>query len=179
MKEEKVASSKEKVSNDLGGAQTDLLLKAVNGPHGIYVKRLLDIRDRLLDEIQFHAGDNLKRTAQDASSDLSAYKYHMADAASDNCDREFSLTMVSNRQDALYEIDDALKRIENGTYGICEMSGKPISKARLDVIPWARFTAECQAEFEKKNKKQVQTFTSFLEEEDQLKEEEEKLIDES
>lgn len=131
-----------------------------------YMSRLLDIRDRLLDEIQFHAADNLKRTAQDASSDLSAYKYHMADAASDNSDREFSLSMVSNRQETLYEIEAAIKRLENGVYGICEKSGAIIPKERLEVIPWARFTAACQEEFERMNKKKVQTFDPFAEEVD-------------
>jgi DnaK suppressor protein len=150
----------------------DKLLKAVQGPYGVYVKRLLELRDRLLDEIHFHAGDNLKRTTQDASSDLSAYKYHMADAASDNFDREFSLTMVSNRQDVLYEVEEALERLENGTYGICEMSGKPIPRERLDVIPWARFTAEWQAEFERKNKKQpVRSFNPLSNDEEELNEE--------
>jgi DnaK suppressor protein len=131
-----------------------------------YMNRLLDIQDRLLDEIQFHAADNLKRTSQDASSDLSAYKYHMADAASDNSDREFSLSMVSNRQETLYEIEAAIKRLETGVYGICEKSGQIISKERLEVIPWARFTAACQEEFERTNKKRVQSFDPFAEESD-------------
>ncbi|MBI4027290.1 MAG: TraR/DksA C4-type zinc finger protein [Verrucomicrobia bacterium] len=136
-----------------------LLAKAAKGPHGRYVKFLLDLRDRLLDDIEFHASDNLRRTQKDASSDLSAYSVHMADAGTDNFDREFALSMVSNEQEALYEIDEALKRLENGTYGICEMSGKPIPKARLDAIPWARYTVECQSEMEKSHQKRLpQTF---------------------
>lgn len=136
-----------------------ILAKAAKGPNGRYVKLLLDLRDRLLDDIEFHASDNLKRTQKDASSDLSAYSFHMADAGTDNFDREFALSMVSNEQEALYEINEALKRIENGTFGVCEMSGKPIPKARLDAIPWARFTVECQSEMEKTHQKRLpQTF---------------------
>ena len=120
---------------------------------------LLQTRDHLLDNIEFHASDNLKRTQRDASSDLSAYSFHMADAGTDNFDREFALSMVSNEQEALYEINEALKRLENGNYGLCEMCGKPIPKARLDVIPWARCTVECQSELEKNQQKRVpQTF---------------------
>ncbi len=136
-----------------------LLAKAAKGPYGRYVKLLLNIRDRLLDDIEFHASDNLKRTQKDASSDLSAYSFHMADAGTDNFDREFALSMVSNEQEALYEINEALKRLENGTYGFCEISGKPIPKARLSAIPWARYTVECQTEMEKTQQKRApQTF---------------------
>ncbi len=136
-----------------------LQAKAAKGPNGRYLKLLLDLRDRLLDGIEFHASDNLKRTQKDASSDLSAYSFHMADAGTDNFDREFALSMVSNEQEALYEINEALKRIENNTFGICEMSGKPIPKPRLDAIPWARYTVDCQEEFEKTHQKRhPQTF---------------------
>ncbi len=71
---------------------------------------------------------------------------------SDAYDRDFALSLLSQEQDALYEIDQALKRIELGTYGTCEMSGKSISHARLEAIPFARFTVECQSQLEKQNK---------------------------
>ena len=70
----------------------------------------------------------------------------------DAYDRDFALSLLSQEQDALYEIDQALKRIELGTYGVCEMSGKPIPHARLEAIPFARFTVECQSQLEKQNK---------------------------
>ncbi len=133
--------------------------KAAKGPLGKYVKLLLELRDRILDGIEFHASDNLKRTQKDASGDRSAYSFHMADAGTDNFDREFALSMVSNEQELLYEVNEALKRLENGTFGLCEMSGKPIPKARLEVIPWARYTVECQEEIEKtQTKRSPQTF---------------------
>ena len=62
------------------------------------------------------------------------------------------MSLLSQEQDALYEIDEALKRIEVGTYGKCEMSGKPIPHARLEAIPFARFTVECQTQLEKQSK---------------------------
>jgi RNA polymerase-binding transcription factor DksA len=77
---------------------------------------------------------------------------HPADAGSDAYDRDFALNLLSHAQDALYEIDQALRRIESGTYGICEMSGKPIPHERLEAIPWARLTVECQSQLEKENK---------------------------
>src|SRR5438445_13234920 len=77
---------------------------------------------------------------------------HQADAGSDAYDRDFALSLLSPEQDALYEIDQALKRIEVGTYGICEMSGKPIPHTRLEAIASARFTVECQSQLEKQNK---------------------------
>lgn len=85
-------------------------------------------------------------------SEASLLKTHPADAGSDAYDRDFALDLLSRARDGLYEIDQALRRIESGTYGICEMSGQPIPHARLDAIPWARFTVECQSEIEKENK---------------------------
>jgi|SRR5205807_10231026 len=77
---------------------------------------------------------------------------HPADAGSDAYDRDFALSLLSREQDALYEITQALRRIELGTYGICEMSGNPIPCARLEAIPFARFTVECQSQLERQTK---------------------------
>ncbi len=73
---------------------------------------------------------------------------HMADAASDSYDRDWALAMLSSAQNALYEIDEALNRIRLGTYGLCELTGKPIEAERLKAIPWARFSAAAQAQVE-------------------------------
>ena len=96
------------------------------------------------------ARDNL-RTGHDAH-EVSAHGLHQADAGSDAYDRDFALSLLSQEQDALFEIDEALKRIAKGSYGVCEMSGKNIPKARLEARPFARFTVECQNEIEKKNR---------------------------
>ncbi|MFM8684337.1 MAG: TraR/DksA family transcriptional regulator [Chthoniobacterales bacterium] len=112
--------------------------------------RLLALKDTLLDSMTGVARDNL-RTGGDAHED-SAHGLHQADAGSDAYDRDFALNLLSQEQDALFEIDEALKRIARGTYGTCEMSGKAIPKARLEARPFARFTVECQNEIEKKNR---------------------------
>ncbi|MBE2181278.1 MAG: TraR/DksA C4-type zinc finger protein [Chthoniobacterales bacterium] len=112
--------------------------------------RLLALKDTLLDSMTGVARDNL-RNGHD-SHEVSAHGLHQADAGSDAYDRDFALNLLSQEQDALFEIDEALKRIARGTYGTCEMSGKPIPKARLEARPFARFTVECQGEIERKNR---------------------------
>lgn len=112
--------------------------------------RLLVLKDTLLDSMTGVARDNL-RTGHDGH-EASAHGLHQADAGSDAYDRDFALNLLSQEQDALFEIDEALKRISLGTYGVCEMSGKPIPKARLEARPFARFTVQCQNEIEKKNR---------------------------
>jgi DnaK suppressor protein len=113
-------------------------------------EKLLQLRDAMVDSMAGVAQDTLRSRAE--GSEASAFGMHQADAGSDAYDRDFALSLLSQEQDALYEIDQALKRIELGTYGICEMSGKPISHARLEAIPFARFTVECQSQLEKQNK---------------------------
>src|SRR6266516_3051519 len=113
-------------------------------------EKLLQLRDAMVDSMAGVAQDTLRSRAE--GSEASAFGMHQADAGSDAYDRDFALSLLSQEQDALYEIDQALKRIELGTYGICEMSGKPIPHARLEAIPFARFTVECQSQLEKQNK---------------------------
>jgi RNA polymerase-binding transcription factor DksA len=80
---------------------------------------------------------------------MASYSLHMADSGTDNFDRDFALSLLSSDQDAIYEIEEALRRIEKNSYGICELTGKPIPRARLDAIPWTRFTVEAQAQLER------------------------------
>ena len=113
-------------------------------------ERLLQLRDAMVDSMAGVAQDTLRSRAE--GSEASAFGMHQADAGSDAYDRDFALSLLSQEQDALYEIDQALKRIELGTYGVCEMSGKPIPHTRLEAIPFARFTVDCQSQLEKQNK---------------------------
>ena len=113
-------------------------------------ERLLQLRDAMVDSMAGVAQDTLRARAE--GSEASAFGMHQADAGSDAYDRDFALSLLSQEQDALYEIDEALKRIDLGTYGKCEMSGKPIMHARLEAIPFARYTVECQSQLEKQNK---------------------------
>jgi len=144
-------------------------------------EKLLQLRDAMVDSMAGVAQDTLRSRAE--GSEASAFGMHQADAGSDAYDRDFALSLLSQEQDALYEIDQALKRIELGTYGVCEMSGKPIMHARLEAIPFARFTVECQSQLEKQNKasRVRQSVTSLfgLTDEEGEGEEEEAKTDES
>jgi RNA polymerase-binding transcription factor DksA len=91
----------------------------------------------------------LRKSAKDDSGDLSGYGQHMADAGTDTFDRDFALSLVSSEQEALSEIDAAIKRIHAGTYGICEITQKPISKDRLLAVPFTRHSAEAQKGLER------------------------------
>ncbi len=106
-----------------------------------YYKNLLDLRDRLLRQ--------MSGLAKESAEEMTSYSLHMADSGTDNFDRDFALSLLSSDQDAVYEIEEALKRIEKNTYGVCELTGKTIPKARLDAIPWTRFTVEAQAQLER------------------------------
>ena len=106
-----------------------------------YYANLLELRERLLHQ--------MNGLAKETAETLPGYSLHMADSGTDNFDRDFALSLLSSDQDAIYEIEEALKRIEKNTYGVCELTGKTIPKARLDAIPWTRFTVEAQGQLEK------------------------------
>src|SRR5215813_10513604 len=113
-------------------------------------QKLLQLRDAVVDSMAGVAQGTLRSRAE--GSEASAFGMHQADAGSDAYDRDFALSLLSQEQDALYEIEEALKRVDAGTYGICEMSGKQIPHAWLEAIPFARFTVECQTQIEKQKK---------------------------
>ena len=117
-----------------------------------YQRLLLGLRDHLLDAINTTAGQTLNRSQRDSSGDISGYPTHLADVGSEDFDRDFALSFVSSEQEGLYEIAEALKRLEINTFGICEMCSKPIKKARLKAVPFARFCLPCQTEVEKEKK---------------------------
>jgi RNA polymerase-binding transcription factor DksA len=106
-----------------------------------YYQNLLDLRERLLRQ--------MNGLAKESAEEMASYSLHMADSGTDNFDRDFALSLLSSDQDAIYEIEEALKRIERNTYGVCELTARPIPKARLDAIPWTRFTVEAQAQLER------------------------------
>lgn len=114
-----------------------------------YHKLLVELRDHLTGQIDQHSEETLKRSSKDDAGDLSSYGQHMADAGTDTFDRDFALSLVSSEQEALAEIEAAIKRIHNGTYGICEITGKPIAKERLLAVPFTRYSAEAQKEIER------------------------------
>lgn len=112
-------------------------------------RRLLELRDELLNTMAGVARGNLREHAD--SGEASAFGMHSADAGSDAYDRDLALNLLSQEQNALYEIEEALARIENGTYGYCELSGEKIHSDRLEAIPFARLTVQCQSKLEKEN----------------------------
>ncbi|KXU35928.1 hypothetical protein AXK11_05225 [Cephaloticoccus primus] len=121
-----------------------------------YYKLLVELREHLTGQIDQHSEDTLKRSSKDDAGDLSSYGQHMADAGTDTFDRDFALSLVSSEQEALSEIEAAIKRITSGTYGICEVTGKPIAKPRLLAVPFTRYSAEAQKEIER-NRYRVRT----------------------
>ncbi len=114
-----------------------------------YYRLLINLRSHLTEDIERHSEETLKRSSKDDAGDLSAYGQHMADAGTDTFDRDFALSMVASEQEALSEIDAAIKRIRDGTYGICEINQKPIAKERLLAVPFTRHSAEAQKGLER------------------------------
>ena len=127
--------------------QVDTRTKKRNGEFKVkpewtkYYQNLLELRDQLLKQ--------MSGLAKESAQEMAGYSLHMADSGTDNFDRDFALSLLSSDQDAIYEIEEALKRIEKSTYGICELTGKAIPKARLEAIPWTRFTVQAQAQLER------------------------------
>ena len=106
-----------------------------------FYEHLLELRDQLTRQ--------MNGLAKESAQEMAGYSLHMADSGTDNFDRDFALSLLSSDQDAVYEIEEALKRIEKNTYGICELTGKPIPRSRLEAIPWTRFTVQAQAQLER------------------------------
>ena len=125
------------------------IIKPINGAGPIKIKpewqkyyaTLIDLRERLVAQ--------MNGLAKESAEEMAGYSLHMADSGTDNFDRDFALSLLSSDQDAVYEIEEALKRIEKNTYGVCELTGKAIPRARLEAIPWTRFTVEAQAQLER------------------------------
>ena len=112
-------------------------------------KALIGQKAMILEELMKIRGENLGKSIKDASGDLSGYSFHMADMATDLYDREFSLELAEGEREILYSLDEAIKRVDEGTYGKCDMCGESISKQRLKAMPQARYCITCQEQEEK------------------------------
>lgn len=123
-----------------------------------YYKLLIELRQELSEEISLHTSDTLQHRSDDHAGDQTLED----DAGSDAYDRDFALSLVSSEQEALNEIEDALLRIKQGAYGVCEITGKSIRKERLTAVPFTRFSVEGQAEFEKNKRIKVNSITGGL-----------------
>ena len=117
----------------------------------VQFKKLLTERKLgILEDIKHIADETLKQSQKEASGDISGYSFHMADVATDNYDREFNLGLASNERKTLYEIDAALHKIDDGSFGVCEECGCLVTKKRLKAVPHAINCIKCQEAKEKK-----------------------------
>ena len=107
-----------------------------------YRELLVEKLKEILGNVDHIESEALKKSRQDSSGDLSSMPIHMADIGSDNYEQEFALGLMDSERKIVQEIYEALKRIQNKTYGICEGTGKPIPKLRLDGIPWTRYCVQ-------------------------------------
>ena len=115
-----------------------------------FKKLLLKKREDIVTEMNNITKDTLSKSQREASGDLSGYSFHMADQASDNYDREFSLNLASDSQKLIYAIDEALGRLKEKSYGRCSKCNKEISRKRLHAIPYAILCIDCQRKEESK-----------------------------
>ncbi|MDP0501173.1 MAG: TraR/DksA C4-type zinc finger protein [Verrucomicrobiota bacterium JB022] len=125
-----------------------------------YHKLLVELRDSVRNELSEHSNDTLKRSQKEDTGDLAT----SADSGSDNFDREFALSLLSTEQEALKEIEAAIERIYNGSYGVCEITGHKIADERLEAVPFTRFSLEGQRQYESTSRRRVQRAGAFLNE---------------
>lgn len=115
-----------------------------------YEELLIAKRKEILSEMGIMESQ-VGTTIKDSTGDLSSYSYHMADQGTDSMERELAFMLASKSGRLLYHIDEALRRIQDGSYGLCLLCKKPISNARLEAVPHARLCIDCKsAEEEKK-----------------------------
>ena len=110
---------------------------------------LVEKLKEIMGDVDHIESEALKKSRLDATGDLSSMPIHMADIGSDNYEQEFSLGLMDSERKIVQEIHAALKRIENGSYGICEGTGEPIPKARLEGIPWTPYCVKYAEMIEK------------------------------
>ncbi|MBU0700453.1 TraR/DksA family transcriptional regulator [bacterium] len=110
----------------------------------LYREKLMELQESHLVEKKELEADYLHNSQKDESGDLSAYSLHPADMATDTYEKEKNIAILSNLSNTLITINEALYRIEQGSYGICEECRKEISDARLDAMPTACLCIECK-----------------------------------
>ena len=113
-----------------------------------YKERLVALRIRLRGDVSQMSDAVLEKTLMQANGGLSAMPTHMADIGTDNFEREFTLTLMESKDRTLEQIEEALERMEDGVYGVCEMCDAKISKTRLNAIPYSVLCVRCAARIE-------------------------------
>jgi len=109
-----------------------------------FKRLLLREREKITGEIMHLSENALSSSQRDSSGDLSGYALHMADLGTDTFQRDLDLGLVSKEQEILYKIDEALRMIQDGTYGKCQECGQPIKESRLRAVPFAKLCIACQ-----------------------------------
>jgi RNA polymerase-binding protein DksA len=113
-----------------------------------YEKLLLKKRREMVEGLESLRKDSTD-TIKESTGDLSSYSYHMADLGTDAQEREKKFQLASKSQRFIHHIDEALRRIKDGTYGKCHTCGQDISRPRLTAVPHARYCIECKEKEEK------------------------------
>ena len=111
-------------------------------------KLLVEERARVEEEMRRQESTSLSSSQRDSSGDLSGYSFHLADAGTDTYERQFAANLVTAEQKIVFEVDGALLRVEDGTYGICRKCNKNIGKKRLEIVPYARLCRKCKEKME-------------------------------
>ncbi len=119
-----------------------------NNDMTVYRERLIALRARLRGDVNNMANATLHKRRSEANGDLSSMPIHMADMGTDNFEQEFTLHLMQSEEDTLGRIEIALERIEEGTYGECEVCGVRIPKARLNALPYATTCVKCASKRE-------------------------------
>lgn len=132
------------------GTKTAKMKKSEMRP---YKKKLEIQRAILAGDINHMEKEALKKNRKDSSGDLSNMPVHLADVSSDNYEQEFTLGLMENKGEVLSEIEYALEKMDDGTYGVCEICQKKIKKARLEAIPYTRYCISCQENAERKTER--------------------------
>jgi RNA polymerase-binding transcription factor DksA len=114
----------------------------------IHRQRLFDLRTRLNGDVSHLADEALRQNQKEASGNLSSMPIHMADIGSDNFEQEFTLNLLANEEQVLEQIAAALERLSDGTFGRCEECHGEIPRARLNVLPYARYCIACARKLE-------------------------------
>jgi RNA polymerase-binding transcription factor DksA len=109
---------------------------------------LQGLRARLRGDLDQMTDEALRRDSTGGTGNLSNVPLHMADLGTDNYDQEFTLGLIENEQGTLELVVEALRRMEKGTFGQCVECGEPISKPRLQAIPYARHCIACARKLE-------------------------------
>ena len=128
--------------------------KKVPKEWAVYYDDLMNLRHSLKGALGQRSNETLGASARESSGELSI---NSADSGSESFNRDVALSMVATEQEALEEIEDAIDRIFDGTFGICQETEKPIKKSRLKVVPFTRFSLEGQTLYEKRNRRERDT----------------------